>query len=272
VKSASSSDRTGHDELMQTGPRLLALAGAYNFRDLGGYRTVDGRVTRWGRMFRSDTLHELSGADLQVLREIGLVTVIDLRTTAEVERSGRGLLLAEPVRYLHLPLIQELGEESPDLTVEAREDLAQRYLWYLDAGRSALVEALGALADPTSHPCVFHCAAGKDRTGVLAALLLDILGVEQEIIVGDYVLTATRMDLIIARVRRESPDGVDVIAETPQFLLRAEAATIEQFLALLYRQHGGGQEWARSAGVPAKVLDDLSALLLEADGHDPMAI
>jgi protein tyrosine/serine phosphatase len=82
--------------------RLLPLVGAYNFRDLGGYPTSDGRSTRWGRLYRSDTLHELTADDLEVLRSIGLVSVIDLRTQAEVGRAGRGLLGAEPIRYANL--------------------------------------------------------------------------------------------------------------------------------------------------------------------------
>src|SRR6202011_5562973 len=166
-------------------------------------------------------LHELTEADLQTLRELGLACVIDLRTAAEVNRTGRGLLAGEPLRYLHLSVIQEAG--AP---VEAQEDLAQRYLWYLEVGREALVEALTIVGDQASYPLVFHCAAGKDRTGVLAALVLDILGVERGVIVEDYVLTASRMDLILSRVQRQ-PDASARIAEIPQFLLRAEATTMQ---------------------------------------------
>jgi protein-tyrosine phosphatase len=250
---------------MPTGPRLLPLVGAYNFRDLGGYPTSDGRITRWGQLFRSDTLHELTEADLQTLRDIGLASVIDLRTAAELERTGRGLLAAEPLRYLHLSVIQEEGGGSQGAPTEAQEDLAQRYLWYLDVGREALVEALRMVGDQTSYPLVFHCAAGKDRTGVLAALVLDILGVERDVIVEDYVLTASRMDLILSRVQRE-PDASARIAEIPQFLLRAEAATMATFLDLLHQHHGGGRGWALSAGVPAQSLEAMSALTVAAEG------
>src|SRR5271166_4534793 len=96
---------------MDTSDRLLPLIGAFNFRDLGGYATVDGQITRWGRLFRSDTLHALTLSDVQVLRGIGLSTVIDLRRPTELEATGRGLLAAEPMSYWHLPVIVEVGED-----------------------------------------------------------------------------------------------------------------------------------------------------------------
>ncbi len=250
----------GHDDSMPTLPRLLPLVGAYNFRDLGGYPTIDGRVTRWGQLYRSDTLHELTDADVDILREIGLSSVIDLRTVAEVERTGRGLLGAEPVRHVHLPVVQD-AVASQGAPAEAQEDLPSRYLWYLDVGRDALVSALTMVGDPKSYPLVFHCAAGKDRTGVLAALVLDIVGVERNTIVEDYVLTASRMDLILSRIRG-TPDAEARLAETPQFLLRAEAATMEMFLDGLYESYGGARAWALALGVSAESVETMSALLV----------
>jgi protein tyrosine/serine phosphatase len=238
--------------------RLLPLVGAYNFRDLGGYPTVDGRTTRWGQLFRSDTLHELTESDLHTLRGLGLACVIDLRTSAELERTGRGLLADEAIGYLHLPLLDNADQVPPP---DAGEGLAQRYVWYLDVGRHALVSALASVGDEASYPLVFHCAAGKDRTGVLAALVLDILGVEREVIIEDYVLTASRMELIIGRVRRRV-DAEERIAEIPQFLLGAEVSTMEYFLDTLHDRFGGARQWALAAGVPPESLDTMETLLL----------
>jgi protein-tyrosine phosphatase len=245
---------------MESSDRLLALAGAYNFRDLGRYPTTDGRMTAWGKLFRSDTLQELTGADLDVLRRIGLAGVIDLRTAAEVERSGRGLLADEPVRYLHASVLQDEGGESQ--AAPSGDDPSERYLWYLDAGRQALVAALDMVADPDSYPLVFHCAAGKDRTGVLAALVLDILGVRPEVIVEDYVLTETRIDLIRARLRRDPVYG-DQIDKIPASRLSVQASTMERFLAGLHARHGGARAWALAAGVAEASLDRMSVFLLE---------
>jgi protein-tyrosine phosphatase len=251
---------------MTSSPRLLPLVGAYNFRDLGGYPTGDGRFTAWRRLYRSDTLHALTESDLEVLGGLGLASVIDLRTSAEVERSGRGLLATTSLRYLHLSVIGDGG--TADSAPEGQEGLAQRYLWYLDVGRRALVDALTAVGDVSSYPLVFHCAAGKDRTGVLAALVLDILGVEQSVIVEDYVLTASRMDLIASRFRAEA-DAEVRIAEIPQFLLRAESETMETFLDQLYRLYGGARPWALAAGVLPEALSAMTASLVVDIGEPP---
>jgi protein tyrosine/serine phosphatase len=249
---------------METLSRLLPLIGSYNFRDLGGYPTLDGRITRWGQLYRSDTLAELTDADVDVLREIGLKSIIDLRTDAELLRTGRGLLGSEPVRHVHLPVVQETGP-TQGAPPEAQADLFHRYLWYLDVGRDNLVTALTMVGDPQSYPMVFHCAAGKDRTGVLAALVLEIVGVERNSIVEDYVLTASRMDLILSRIKK-SPQAEARIAETPQFLFRAEAATMESFLDELHETHGGAREWALASGVSLESVEAMPELLVRS--HD----
>jgi protein-tyrosine phosphatase len=245
---------------MASPSRLLPLIGAYNFRDLGGYATVDGSMTRWGRLFRSDTLHQLTTADLEVLRSVGLATVIDLRTGTEVAEKGRGLLQSEPVSYRHLSVMPE-EKRDPDARRPslAELDLASVYLGWLESGRPALVEALTIMGDPATYPLVFHCAAGKDRTGVLAALVLDIVGVERQTIVEDYALTATRLDLIRSRQVTDAETAARMI-EAPH-LFGAEARTMESFLDVLHREHGGGQKWALAAGVEPATLEAMTAVL-----------
>lgn len=241
------------------------MVGAFNFRDLGGYPTLDGRSTRWGRLFRSDGLHELTPEDLGVLRELGLSCVVDLRTPAELERTGRGPLEREPIRYFHLPLLAGGDQTAPE---EAQQNLADRYFWYLDVGRQSFVDAFAVVADESSYPLVFHCAAGKDRTGVFAALVLSILGVERPVIVEDYVLTQSRMDLIMERMRRNT-DFEQRVTEIPQFLFKAEVGTITTFLERLDHRFGGARQWALDAGVPPGTLDALVGLLVE-EPSDPI--
>ena len=249
---------------METRERLLALIGAHNFRDLGGYPTTDGRATRWGRLFRSDALHELTEDDLEVLRQVGLATVIDLRTATELERTGRGPLGDEPIAYLHASVLQEEGGESVATPAPPEGDQAERYMWYLDVGGDALAKALTLAAGPANQPVVFHCTAGKDRTGVLAALVLDILGVDHSVIVEDYTITATRMELILSRLRRDPVWG-NHVAQIPAQQVHAEASTMERFLKLLYERHGGAREWALTAGVSGETLDAMPGDLLVAE-------
>ena len=173
--------------------RLIPLDGAFNFRDLGGYPAAGGRATRWGMLFRSDTLHELSTSDVDTLRSLGLATVVDLRTSRELERTGRGPLGPEPDR-----LPASVGDPGRAGRRGRRgghggtggDDLSERYLWYLEVGAPASGRGTDLLGEPAHYPLVFHCAAGKDRTGVLAALVLDLLGVDPEVIVADYLITA----------------------------------------------------------------------------------
>jgi protein-tyrosine phosphatase len=245
--------------------RILPLAGASNFRDLGGYPTTDGGLVRWGRLFRSDSLHELTEADVAFLGEIGLRAVIDLRMGVEVQRTGRGLLGAEAAKYFHLSVIDEDAGESRGIPAPVDDELAKRYLWYLEIGREPLVEALGVIGDGAHHPLVFHCAAGKDRTGVLAALVLDIIGVEREIIVDDYVLTASRMEMILDRLRRSTPEG-RAAYQLPANAVAVEASTMIGFFEGLDSQHGGARQWALSAGVPVDCLNEMTRLLTTLPG------
>jgi protein-tyrosine phosphatase len=251
----------GHHGGMEGPTRLLPLVGAYNFRDLGGYPTIDGRSTRWGQLYRSDTLHELTQQDLQLLRDIGLASVIDLRTANEVERTGRGVLGSEPIGYVNLSLFPEAGGEQQAAPVARIEDVAERYLSYLEVGRTALVESFRVLGDPDSYPLVFHCQAGKDRTGVLAALVLSCIGVERNAVVDDYVLTEARMDLILGRLRRD-PQYADRIDDLPPSVFLVEASTMEGFLDGLEDRYGGARKWALGVGVSEDQLETMTHLLV----------
>jgi hypothetical protein len=249
------------DLLQPQDARILALTGAYNFRDLGGYPTTDGGYTRWHRLFRSDSLHELTEDDISVLRGLPLSSVIDLRTPTEVERTGRGRLADEPLHYVNLSVTVQEGGETQAAPTEFQADLADRYLWYLDVGAQNLAVALTTIGDPSRSPLVFHCAAGKDRTGVLAALLLDILGVTRDAIIADYALTESRMTFIMARLRKDPAVG-DRVDELPAHLFAVSPATIERFLDLLYEQHGGAYSWALRAGVGEETLASMRHLFV----------
>jgi rhodanese-related sulfurtransferase len=245
--------------------RLVPLDGAFNFRDLGGYRGAGGWQTRWGRLFRSDTLHELTSSDVDRLRSMGLATVVDLRTPRELERTGRGLLGPEPIGYRHLSVIGYGDAEGEAMAGPSVDDLSARYLWYLEVGAAALAEALTLLGDPANYPLVFHCAAGKDRTGVLAALVLELLGVEPEVIVADYVITADRMELILGRYRSD-PAFEARMATVPASRFSVVAATMEGFLDVLHRRFGGAEGWATASGVSPVSVARMRDVLLEPPG------
>src|SRR5215468_10518704 len=178
--------------------RRVTVEGCLNFRDLGGYPTRDGGALRWRQLFRADGLHALSARGVATLRdEIGLGDIIDLRSSAELSLDGRGLLEREPVRFHHLPLFDaSRGQRNPAADIASLADL---YFGMIDFAREPIAKVITVLAR-TKDPAVFHCAAGKDRTGVISALLLSLLGVRDELIVADYAATREALDAIVDRL------------------------------------------------------------------------
>jgi protein-tyrosine phosphatase len=247
--------------------RHLALRTAFNVRDLGGYRTADGRAVRWRRVLRADGLHRLDDADLAALGSLGVRTVVDLRTTGEVEERGRVAADRLGARWVHLPVLREIwSAELLDASDDVVAFLAARYGEMLDEGREALTGALALLADDEHLPLVFHCSAGKDRTGVLAALLLDLCGVDRHVIAHDYGMSRSGVAAMRAWVAANLPEALDAMNDQPAAFSACPPAAMRRFLAALDADHGGAAGWARSAGVADEVLAALPGRLLEPTG------
>jgi protein-tyrosine phosphatase len=242
--------------------RKLVFEGCFNFRDLGGYPTADGRRTRWRRLFRADGLSRLTENDLSALAGLGVVTVIDLRTDLEADTQGRFPDGVEGVHYHHLPLTDTLPgeEETPDWDRAAF--VSERYLAMLSEGMATVASAVGLLADPERQPAVFHCSVGKDRTGVLSALVLGFLGVPDEIIVEDYALSYEAMLRILEHLKERYPDAGDIVERYRPVILSAEPASMAGFVAGVRRAYGSFEALADVLGVTADV-DALRAELLE---------
>src|SRR4051794_1125211 len=169
--------------------RFLPIGGAGNLRDLGDLPAAAGRRTRRGLILRSDFLVNLGAEDeRQLLREYGLRTVIDLRTAREIRR------FPGPWGEREVDLVRASLPLDPAFHAQSRKEMIELYLSFLEPPGTAMTTAIETAIDPGRHPLLIHCAAGKDRTGVLAALLLDLAGVKREAIVADYVLTHARMD------------------------------------------------------------------------------
>ena len=176
----------------------LILSAPVNLRDLGGI-AIDGGVLRPGLAIRTDDLAYVTAEVADELLAGGLTAIIDLRSPLEVAVTGRGPLGEHPVAYHHLPLIADVGasmdREHPALTHEA---MGLMYLRMVEGAAPQLVTALNVIAH-TPGATAFHCAAGRDRTGVLAAMLLLALGAGDDDIVADYARTGDNMVAIMAR-------------------------------------------------------------------------
>jgi protein-tyrosine phosphatase len=239
--------------------RFVPLVGASNFRDLGGLPTTEGRTTRWRTVFRSDTLQALDAADVKLLLgEIGLSTVVDLRTSREVRNEGLGPLEREDVRYVHLPFIADLDvhDEVPE-TVE--RDILADYVHMLDSAGHLIAEAVHVIAHSPG-PVVFHCAAGKDRTGILAALTESLVGVPRHVVVGDYELTNQKIVEICERLARF--DTYTTVRARPPSDFRCRPEVMEGFLDVVDERHGGPDGWAEAMGIERADLDLLRSRLV----------
>ena len=173
--------------------RHLDIDGAYNVRDLGGYPTKDGRSTRWKTFVRAASLHQLPPESQAALVDYGIRTVIDLRRTHEVEETPNVFAGSSQIDYLHQNLVGDEPLIGPGDSVESGETadrILASYGSWIDLRQPQILETLATLADPDARPAMYHCAGGKDRTGVISALLLSIAGVPANVIAEDYALTA----------------------------------------------------------------------------------
>ncbi len=239
--------------------RLIALQGAVNFRDLGGYAAGGEMRTRWRVLFRADGLGELTESDLSVLRALGIRTVIDLRSGGELER-GRFDVDAHPVAFHHFPFMEELPDAQD---FERRPGfLGSQYREFLSDAGGQIRAALEVLADPDALPAVFHCTAGKDRTGVLSAIVLSLLGVDEPTVVADYALSGEAMERLRAKLIVKYPEGRDSIENLDE-VFSAEPTQMEQLLDHLKECYGSVDAYVAGLGTEAGVVEGLRAGLLE---------
>lgn len=168
--------------------RHIEFERLHNFRDLGGYRTRDGSTVAWGSLYRADSLGKLTGTDWERFLELGVRTVVDLRYPWEIEAKGR---IPEPERFTYANLSIEhrpydQAEIDPD--TDPWRFLADRFAEVAEDGVAEIRATIELLAEGPG-PAVFHCTSGKDRTGLIAALVLTLLGVDEEQILADFALT-----------------------------------------------------------------------------------
>lgn len=249
--------------------RFIRFERVVNFRDLGGYRTLDGRSVRWRLLFRSGALHNMAAADLVRVQQFGIQSVLDLRRMDEI-RAGLGPFVMPPVHHHALPLVPENG------TIQLNERFGQRisserYFAYLGFGAKPFVAILELLAQPKTYPALFHCVAGKDRTGVVAALILDTLGVDIETIVLDYTLSRLATDALLTLEQRlfeeekgqGHPPGEAQLSELPADYLAAPPEAIRGFLQRVHREFGSSRGYFEAQGVRSTTFEQLKAVLLE---------
>jgi protein-tyrosine phosphatase len=240
--------------------RGTTFSTVVNFRDLGGLPGADGRVVHFGRLYRSDSLHRLTGAEGDQLAALGIRTVLDLRRPAEIERDGR---IPDLPGLTYFNLHPEHREWRPDGYDEAagpHRFLADRYLDMAEEGIEGFGAALRLISDADRAPLVMHCFAGKDRTGVLAALTLALLGVPHADIMADYAASEAAQAPIAAVILRER--GGTPVPPPPAHFMACPPAAMGLFLTELAARYGSIHGFARAAGVSELHVEALRAHLL----------
>ena len=235
-----------------------------NFRDLGGYRTQGGHTIAWRNLFRSGSFQHMTRDDLTRLREeIGVTSVIDLRSTGEVEKQGIGLLMEAGIEYYSLPFITSSGERRLKDPFSRFSNIGEFYLYLVsqvDIGRR-VVDALEVIAEPKNYPLVFYCAMGKDRTGILAAILLSLLGVSNEDIIEDYVLSGPHVEKPDSRMDND-PRMSEFVRNLPGYFFEAVPESMALFLSTLQQEHGSIKGYVTAQGASASLYDRLHRALL----------
>jgi protein-tyrosine phosphatase len=246
--------------------RHVPFEACFNFRDLGGYRTADGRRIGAGQIYRSDTLHRLTDADAATFRSLGIRTVVDLRSRTEVDDHGRIEIADSDFVWHNVPMSDEikLAPRGPDQPPPDLANLSpgESYALMTERYADSLGTVFTILSGPDALPAVFHCTSGKDRTGIVAALLLDLLGVPDQTIIADYVLTEEANDRSMVWIEAHEPDFAAYLAEIPYERRAPRPEKIAGFLERFRAQFGSAEEFLVNVGITNDRLDDLRERLL----------
>jgi protein-tyrosine phosphatase len=255
TRTAGRTEREIQDIALADG-RHLRVNGTYNLRDVGGYPTNAGSSVAWRTLFRSDSLHRLDSQGAAGLAALDLRTIVDLRADIEVEQAPSAVA-GLPARIVRAPLVRD-PTVLPPLT-----DLGAEYRYMIDECGDSIGAAIRELCAPGALPALVHCAAGQDRTGIVIALVLAVLGVPDELIGADYSLSSVYLDpdssAVVGRLK-----GTGLADNVTAELLFNPAGLILNVLARS-RAEGGGSVYGylTAHGVGAPELAALRSALVQ---------
>ncbi|MBC5635336.1 tyrosine-protein phosphatase [Ornithinibacillus sp. BX22] len=226
--------------------RERKLEGSFNFRELGGYETMDGRHVKSGKLYRSGNLSAVTEAGIEVLKELEISAILDLRDEDEINKYPDPDIAG--VTWNHVPLINDdkvvrqpgdLSQFENKLLNSKPGEMLVNLNRQLVSNTTGLRQVIQLLLDNRGKPILFHCMAGKDRTGVVAATILSLLGVPREIIIEDYLLTNKAQSEIEAgfeAIGHTMPDVID--KETVKAIFEARLEYIQEFFKEIEVQYG----------------------------------
>lgn len=227
----------------------LVWDGCVNVRDLGGHPTEDGLETRSGAVVRADSVRRLSDAGWAALVEYGVRTIVDLRTGGELADDPPVEL---PVDVVHVPVFPEAGDPIW-AEIDALADRPQEYLALLEWGAQRFAQAVAAVGHADRGAVVVHCQVGKDRTGLVSALLLRLAGVGIDYVAADYAISERNLDALIERWLAEAADEAE--RQRVLHLGRTPASVMAEVLRELERRYGNVRAYLRAGGATDAALD-----------------
>lgn len=249
---------------INTEMREHPFKGVLNFRDLGGYRAKDGRIVEWQLVYRSGELQRMTQRDLyRMKREVRPASLIDLRSDGQAAINGVGRSDELGARYFHIPFTLRTKEKTSTEVLRQFHNSGDEFLYRLsqeDYGRK-IVEVLHVLADPENLPCIFHCNAGKSRTGIIAMMILGALGVADDDIIADYMLSARHMEEFLNRWSAD-PNTAATIMEVPSYMWIVEPDSMYRFLNVLRERYGSFRDYLKLRGADDALFERLETTLL----------
>ena len=246
---------------MTTRPtRRIQIEGAYNVRDLGGYETTDGRYTTWKMFLRGDDVSTLPRSSQDALTDFGVRTVIDLRGVREIDSQADNAFSKSPhMRYRNVDIVGDVAIDTSDSNI-TRLKVHTSYRNMLDLRGDKFRDTLATMAEPDALPVLFHCVGGQDRTGLVSAILLGLVGVPNETIAEDYTLTAEyRIDAYLGSNRQPDTDPAQYTSEAYR-ARNCPPDVMLDTLDYLDDRYGGVEGYVKSVGVT----DEQIATLLDA--------
>lgn len=239
----------------------IDVAGCVNFRDAGGWRTVDGGEVRRGRLYRSDDPIRITQDGRRTVDRLGLAVVVDLRQQTQFSRTPG---FVERARTSHIPLVDQVVDHADPPPLDTARDMADLYAGMLDQSRHQVGRVLDVVADHVaSGPVLVHCAFGKDRAGLITAIIHAAIGVSPENIVADYVRSDAPARRRRAAMIEHPLEDDPPVARLPETLFRAPAETMELVLDRAVEQHGSLDAWVATFPTAPSTVDRLRVNLVD---------
>jgi protein-tyrosine phosphatase len=239
----------------------IDVEGCVNFRDTGGWPTVDGGTVRRNRLYRSDDPIRITAAGREAVERLGLAMVIDLRQQTQFSRTPG---FVEPARTAHVPLVDQVVDHADPPPLDTARDIADLYAGMLAESRGQVGRVLDLVAVNVAYgPVLVHCAFGKDRAGLMIALIHAAIGVRAGDIADDYVRSDAPSQRRRALMIEQPLDDDPPISRLPETLFRAPVETIDLVLARAVAEHGSLDAWVASFPIADSTVDRLRVGLVE---------